>query len=286
MKNNNMAQSKVGKRHRPEYYFEGKELEIARSIYDGKTDLLDMLPKDEINKISSKGMSLFLYSIFADNEKAMNILLKKGGDVNMFTKVKSFQSEYWHKITPLSEAAARPKISYVKTLLSYNADINDNRATPALLRAVFRNDREMVDYLLDNGADINIQQTVTLQNALLQAADILDYDMVNHLLDRGANPMQRNITGDCLAYTVQFEIEQNKTRGTDKFRKTLQDLKKRLEGMGVVFPIEKIPPPKNGGTKDGGTSEYKPGLHAKVNNSRATFSVWKQAGQLRIITKQ
>jgi ankyrin repeat protein len=73
---------------------------------------------------------------------------------------------------------------YIKTLLSYNADINDNRATPALLHAVLRNDREMVDYLLDNGADINIQQTVTLRNALLQAANILDYDMVNHLLDR------------------------------------------------------------------------------------------------------
>jgi hypothetical protein len=64
--------------------------------------------------------------------------------------------------------------------------------------------------------------------------------------------MQRNVTGGCLAYTVQFEIEQNKTRGTDKFRKNLQDLKKRLEGIGVVFPVEKIPPAKNGGTSANG----------------------------------
>jgi hypothetical protein len=64
--------------------------------------------------------------------------------------------------------------------------------------------------------------------------------MVNHLLDRGADPMQRNATGDCLAYSLQFYI--NKDRGTDKLKKTLQDLKKRLEGMGVVFPVEKIPP--------------------------------------------
>jgi hypothetical protein len=39
---------------------------------------------------------------------------------------------------------------------------------------------------------------------------------------------------------VQFDI--NKDRGTDKLKKTLQDLKKRLEGMGVVFPVEMIPP--------------------------------------------
>jgi ankyrin repeat protein len=98
----------------------------------------------------------------------------------------------------------------------------------------------MVDFLLDNGADVNIQSSVTKDNALLSASNINDYDMVNHLLDRGANPMLRDVDGDCLAYSVQFDI--NKGRGTDKLKKTLQDLKKRLEGMGVVFPVEMIPP--------------------------------------------
>jgi len=185
-------------------------------------------------------MSLFLYTIYVYNEEAMNILLAAGGDANMFTQVKSFSSESWLEQTPLSFAAKRPKISYIKTLLSYGSDINDNRATPALLRAVFQKNREMVDYLLNSGADINIQQAVSKSNALLQAADVLDYAMVNHLLDRGADPMLRNVSGRNLAWDVQFMIQ--KDRGTDKFKKTLQDLKKRLEGMGVVFPVERIPP--------------------------------------------
>ena len=251
-KNNSMAKStNYGRQHKPEFYFEGADLSIAQSIYKGETYLLTNLSKDRINKISDKGMSFFLYTIYADNEEAMNILLKKGGDVNMFTEVKSFQSKYWHKITPLSIASQRPKISYIKTLLLYGANINDNRATPALLNAILDRDREMVDFLLNNGANINIQQAVTKSNALLQAADISDYDMVNHLLDRGANPMLKNADGDCLAWTVQYEMQKN--RGTDYYKKTLQDLKKRLEGMGVVFPVEKIPP-----KDDDTSSEYQP----------------------------
>ena len=255
-KNKSMAKlENYGRQHRPDYYFEGEDLRIAQSIYNGETYLLNNLSKDRINTISSNGMSLFLYTIYADNEEAMNILLKKGGDVNMFTQVKSIQSAYWHEMTPLSIASMRPKISYIKTLLLYGADINDNRATPALLNAIKRNDREMVDYLLDNGANINIQQAVTKSNALLQAADINDYDMANHLLDRGADPMLRNADGDCLAYTVQFEIKTQveKGRGTEKYKKTLLDLKKRLESMGVVFPVEKIPP-----SEDDNSSEHKP----------------------------
>jgi len=229
-----------GRQYRPEYYFEGEDLRIAKAIYNGENYQLNNLTKDQINRISFKGMSLFLYTIYVDNEEAMNLLLKKGGDANMFTKVKSFSSESWLEQTPLSFASQRPKISYIKTLLSYQANINDNRTTPALLCAVGKRNRELVDYLLNNGANINIQENITKSNALLEAADILDYDMVNHLLDRGANPMQRNVTGDCLAWTVQYDIK--KGRGTDEFKKTLQDLKKRLEGMGVVFPVEKIPP--------------------------------------------
>jgi hypothetical protein len=111
-----MAKTKnYGRQHSPEYYYEGKDLKIAQSIYNGETYLLDNLLKEEIDRINPKGMNFLLYSIYADNEEALLLLLEKGGDANVFTEVKSISSKFWHKLTPISRAAQRPKISYIKT---------------------------------------------------------------------------------------------------------------------------------------------------------------------------
>jgi len=232
---------KYGRQFLPEMYFSGNDLRIAQSIYNGDTTLVKQIPASEVNKVNDKGICFLIYSIYVYNERAMEILLEKGADPNIYCEVRPNLIDYQEDTTPLSNAADWPKsLSFVKILLSYHANINDNRTTPALLCAVGRRNREVVDYLLDKGANVNIQHAVTKNNALIEAADLHDWNMVNHLLDRGADPMLRDISGDCLAYTIQFQI--NRNRGTDKYKKTLQDLKKRLEGMGVVFPVEKIPP--------------------------------------------
>jgi hypothetical protein len=236
-----MSTPQYGRQFKPEMYFTGDDLIIAQSIYDGDTTLVRQIPDSEVNKINEKGICFLIYSMYVDNEQAMEILLRKGADPNIYCDVKPKLVDAQEEITPLAQAARRPKISYVKTLLKYGANPNDNRAHLALHEAIMRNDMQMVDLLLDNGADVNFQTTqLAKSTVVVTAADIHDFDMVNHLLDRGANPMLRDVDGDCLAYTIQHQI--NRGRGTDKYKKALQDLKQRLESMGVVFPIEKIPP--------------------------------------------
>ncbi|GHT15307.1 hypothetical protein FACS189426_22780 [Bacteroidia bacterium] len=246
-----MTISKYGRQYKPEMYFTGNDLIIAQSIYDGDTTLVHQIPDSEVNKINEKGICFLIYSIYANNEQAMEILLRKGANPNIYCDIKPDLEDAQEDITPLAQAARCPKISYVRTLLKYGANPNDTRSFHiALDEAVLRNDREMVDLLLDNGADINIQTKLTKATVVVTAADIHDFDMVNYLLDRGAKPMLRDADGDCLAYTVQHQI--NRGRGSDKYKKELQDLKKRLESMGVVFPVEKIPSTKEE------TYEYKP----------------------------
>ena len=245
-KNNSMAKStNYGRQFRPEMYFSGNDLRIAQSIYAGDTTLVQQIPNSEVNKINDKGICFLIYSIYVYNERAMEILLEKGADPNIYCEVRPNLKEAQENITPIGIAAAgKRNQSYLKILLRYGANPNDNRSNRlALDEAVMRNDRQMVDLLLENGANVNIQTRLAKSTVVVTAAHILDYDMVNHLLDRGANPMLRDIDGSCLAYTVQFEIKTQveRGRGTEKYKKTLLDLKKRLEGMGVVFPVEKIP---------------------------------------------
>jgi hypothetical protein len=103
------------------------------------------------------------------------------------------QVKYWSGgggNTPLQEAAAHNRKEIVEFFLSRGADINglNQGWTPLLCTVHERDDRsDMVDFLLKHGAQINAAYPETGMTALIMAAGWANVATVRLLLDRGAS---------------------------------------------------------------------------------------------------
>jgi hypothetical protein len=94
-----------------------------------------------------------------------------------------------------------------------------------------------IELLLDNGADIDIQDAFQ-ETPLHNAASVIDVTIFRYLLDRGANPNIPNEFGETPAYMIQEKLELYREDGY--FIPELESLAEYLKEKGVKFPVEKI----------------------------------------------
>jgi ankyrin repeat protein len=116
-----------------------------------------------------------MYAASADHTNAIKLLLDKGADINV-------KDEYGE--TLLIQAVSASHVDVVKLLLEKGAgEINT-----ALMKASYRGDTNMVELLLDKGADINAKIIgVFGDTALMNAAVSGDTNVVGLLLARKAD---------------------------------------------------------------------------------------------------
>ena len=240
-------------RYPPEEYFDGHDLSIARAIYANDRSSLKIFvqePGFDVNKIGKQGISFLLYAIYAEQKKMVEFLLAHGADPNLLNPEvkenlggKRFPPTISEEL-PLSYVSRSFfafDLDYVRMLVKYGADINDNRVSPPLIVCMTSGEEsrtlKLISYLLDHGADINIRDRYYNDSPIIAAARISLWDVVNYFLDRGANYEFINNAGTSVAYYVQDEIAMNK--GTAKRKEKVHALKRRLEKLGVEFPVEK-----------------------------------------------
>jgi ankyrin repeat protein len=128
-----------------------------------------------------------------DHAQAERALLTRGADVNARDK---------RGFTPLMRAVLNGSAEAVKTVMEFKPDLDaqttdpdpDTSGSTALMYAVAKNRKEVVDMLLDAGAGIN-ESDVTVGSALTWAAAYDREDLVADLLDRGADPNVVNNVG-------------------------------------------------------------------------------------------
>lgn len=128
-----------------------------------------------------------------DHAQTERALLEKGADVNARDK---------RGFTPLMRAVLNGSTEAVKTIMEFRPDLNaqttdpdpDTSGSTALMYAVAKDRKEVVDLLLDAGADIN-ESDVTVGSALTWAAYYDREEIVEDLLDRGADPNVVNSVG-------------------------------------------------------------------------------------------
>ncbi len=182
-------------------------LAMAEALLDAGAD---------VRLMDESGTTALHMAVSYGHKKLAIMLIEHGAKIN-------FETEY-HKLTPLHEAASAGNTELVKILIAMSADVNaDGRngwtplhgakdaATAKLLveagadvnavskkgltplsEAVARGEKELAEYLIKNGADINHKLTKTERSLLHYAGNP---EVARLLIDAGLDPKDRDRWG-------------------------------------------------------------------------------------------
>lgn len=228
----------------PQKLFKEAQLQAAQEIFDEDNQKLKNILKnhpDYINKMDEKtGYTLLMYSSIIENIPAMEMLLKMGADPNIIIPYQGLND------TPLSHAVATNNYEMLKLLLDYKASPNPAVGSSPLCDAMMlgeeNTEKKMIDFLLENGADIN--HVSYLGDNIMEAATRSDLETAEYFLQKGGNPKISGTELSPMAEYIQWrEKERSKRQNPNqKFGKKLSNLKKILqEKYNITFPVKKDP---------------------------------------------
>jgi ankyrin repeat protein len=229
--------------YNPEIYFSETELPLGRAISEGNGSELKRLIKQgnvDINKPGKEGYTYLLYAIQTLSYDMVKILLENGADPNIlsprtYVPGAGNQSKPENKACIETVCYSRYNIKYLKLLVKYGANINDKRVGAPLSQAIFGDQTDKIDFLLKNGADVNIVAIEGLP-PLITAADLGRFELVERFLDLGADPFIE-IRGLTLQESIQYNIESSE--GHPKNKELKRKLIRRLEAQGIKFDFSK-----------------------------------------------
>jgi len=229
--------------YNPEIYFSEKELPIAQAIRSENNNELKRLIKESDVNISQPGKMGYTYLLYAMQNKnydAMEILLKGGADPNvasprMYVPGAGEQDRPSINTCIATTAYNKYDIKYLKLLVKYRADVNNTEGSLALTKAIHYREDEKIDYLLRNGAKLNIVPHFGVTPIIAATANT-QWDLVERLLDLGADPFL-----EAKGTSVKEDIEyyMSITEGTPDGNRKLAKLLKRLESMGMKIDYSK-----------------------------------------------
>ncbi|WP_276702488.1 ankyrin repeat domain-containing protein [Chryseobacterium sp.] len=227
----------------PQKLFEGKQLQAAQKIFDEDNSGLESALKDNpeiINQLSdTKGYTLLMYASIVENLPAMEILLKNGADPNIIIPFEGLND------TPLSHAVATNNYEMIKLLFKFKANPNPAVGSSPLCDAMMlgqeNTERKMIDFLLENGADIN--HTSYLGDNIMEAAARSDLSTAQYFLKKGGNP---KIKGTDLSPMAEYIESEDQRRSSDynsrnaSYFDKLSKMKKELQDKyHITFPVKK-----------------------------------------------
>ena len=236
MDNSRSYKQRNRKVNTPEKLYDGIDLKVAQSIYDGDVVKLEKLIKMEgvnPNVINAKGETTFLsYSIMMEDLKVMKKLLELGADPDLASP------NHLKTSTPISAASQRHNIKMLDLLFKYNVNPNPEIGSlPIDVALMGNNGKKTIEYLIAHGADVNLQGYIDGGTVIQTALDINKIKYMHYFLDKGANPKLINGNGRSFAFDVQEEI--NDGRLTKHGLKEYNRIKDRLvKEFGIEFPLK------------------------------------------------
>ena len=195
---------------------------LALAAQQGNPAVLDLLlkagakPNDPVNFVNA-GETPLMSAARSASVDAVKALARAGADVNA--------KETWSGQTALMWAAAEGDSAMASTLLELGADLRarSNGGTTAFQFAVRKGDMPTVQAMLAAGADVNDKRPGDFATPLLVAIINGHEDLVDLLLDKGADPNAEGGT-TTLTNTGSKASEVKITLKTPSFREQLRDV--------------------------------------------------------------
>lgn len=144
----------------------------ADTVKEGLAEGFDPNYKDR------QGNSLLVHAAANSNDNVVTVLLKGGADPKGHNKVGDDALLY---------GAIKGNLSIVKQMVAAGAPVNRKQGWQPLTYAVFGRSIDVFNYLMKQGADPNGNNPSTA-SALMYAAELGQEEMVDRLLDAGADP--------------------------------------------------------------------------------------------------
>jgi len=215
-------------------YFSNAEYPIIEAIHNKDKEALQKMMKHgwNINSTGKFGVSYLLYAIWEKNYRMTEFLLENGADPNFLSNIWDDTPADGEKCLPLQFACSN-NIKFVKLLIKYGANVNDDRASLPIFEAALNNDKQKIEYLLEHGADINRLQD-GFRTVITAEATVGKWPMVLWLWDKGADPMKTGEDETNVAVWIQERID-----GTG-LTEDGERVKARLESIGVKFPYRPV----------------------------------------------
>ncbi|KJM64875.1 Inversin [Pluralibacter gergoviae] len=230
--------------YEPENFFEARQLEIAKAIYEGdETHLLkklSLISKEELNKPARAGMTLLFWAMTAtlgDNATPERLhiisdLVRAGAD--------PLQPQPDGPGSPAELAMKSDRGVWIKAMLDGGLSPNarDKRHNEAIIfKSIWAKNTDSLKVLLDYGADINIRDSLG-ETVLIQALDAQSYDHVILLLQRGADSSIAGNLGWTMGNQLQRDLDEG--IGNSEDRKKLETIKTLLIKNGGEWPPKPV----------------------------------------------
>ncbi|MGK8934703.1 ankyrin repeat domain-containing protein [Pluralibacter gergoviae] len=226
--------------YQPGIFFEGRQLEIAKEIYEGdEADLLKKLPlisKEELNKPAKAGMTLLFWAMTASlGENAtperlhiISDLVRAGAD--------PLQPQPDGPGSPAELAMKSDNGMWIKAMLDGGLSPNarEKRHNEAIIfKSIWAKNTDSLKVLIDYGADINIRDSLE-NTVLISALDAHSYDHVILLLENGADSSIRGSSGWSMSNQLQRYFDRGISDNEE--RNKLEKIKNLLIQHGGQWP--------------------------------------------------
>jgi len=168
---------------------------LTVAAFKARNEVIQFLVKNwKCDINSTSGVHPLFMAVQHDAIPTVECLIKLGADVNVIQTNRN--------CSPLHLAASNNFLDVVKLLVDNNANVNiqDSRGYTPLLMAASEGYAECVKRLADAGADVNHRSMDDYTTAIYHAANSNRIKVVRMLLDKGADPLStRNEKNETLA---------------------------------------------------------------------------------------
>lgn len=215
-----------------EYFTDTRSLALLNAALIGDTTKVKQLiaeganPNDEGPLDKPNRLRLLHYAIAADNTQAVKILMASGADPEMV--VKGFGRALLFAMT-LDNIEMLSLMLDLKPITSLS---NDTIET-LLFESIFKPRPRCLAVLLQHGAPIDFRDAAGY-TILMRASNAGDFDLMEWLIQKGASVNIETTNGVTPAYSIQDKLARIQP-GSESHQKLLR-IKKLMEEKGAVFP--------------------------------------------------